>query len=475
VLIDVCARRRPPGQRVAPSARSRPIRPVRGALLWLLLLASPARADSPGLPLLVTIGEVTDSTAVVWTRAPAAGAVQIAWEAEDRPGRAQLEITVRGPEDLTGKARLTALAPGTRYRYTVTQGSAAVRGEFLTAPPPERPAAVSFAWSGDLGSRGHCRHVLDGYRIFRPLRDATPDFFLFVGDTIYADHVCTGPDRVPGSDFVATTLEEFRAKHRYNRADHALQEFFRATSVYAIWDDHEVRNDFSGPTEPLMAPGRRAFLEYFPILPPPGEPGRLYRRFRWGSLLEVFILDTRQYRSPNAEPDGPRKTMLGAAQRRWLVEGVAASAAVWKVVVSSVSLSVPTGRRLRDSWTGANVLGLPEERPTGFAHERDGILRALRDRQVRNLVVLTADVHHAEVLRHAPAAGFMIHELIAGPLSASTGRPRPVDASLDPRTLFALGGVPNFGLVTVDAAGFTVRVIDVDGRQRFAHTISAER
>jgi len=127
------------------------------------------------------------------------------------------------------------------------------------------------------------------------------------------------------SAFIARTLPQYHAKHRYNRADGAVQEYFRRTPVFAIWDDHEVRDNFAGPGEPLMEPGRRAFIDYFPIRPPREEPGRLYRQFRWGALLEVFILDTRQYRSPNAAEDGPGKTMLGATQRRWLVDAVAAS------------------------------------------------------------------------------------------------------------------------------------------------------
>jgi alkaline phosphatase D len=332
-------------------------------------------------------------------------------------------------------------------------------------------AAVRFSWSGDLGGRDQCRHLTDGYPIFRALARTPGDFFLFLGDTIYADHGCGGPDRLPGYDFVARTLRGFRAKHRYNRADPAVQEFFRSRGVYAIWDDHEVRNDFSGPDEPLMPDGRRAFLDYFPIVPPAGEPGRLYRRFRWGSRLEVFILDTRQYRSPNAHADGPDKSMLGAAQRRWLVDSVGNSTALWKVIATSVPLSVPTGRGARDSWTGAGPRGLPDDNPTGFATERDAILRDLRQRGVRNLVFVTADVHHAHVLRHEPHPGWTIHELIAGPLSASLGRPRPVDAALAPQSLFGLGGVENFGDVTVDADGFTVRIVDKEGGVRFTHTI----
>jgi alkaline phosphatase D len=450
------------------------------ALLAVLAAAAAAPAASdkfaPGDPeILVTVGEVTDVGAVLWLRGHRPGPVNVEYAPAGNGGAAAQVIELSTSDDLLAKPRLSGLRPATRYRYTIRQDAEVVRGEFVTAPASDDPRPVTFAWSADLGSRLRCRHAVDGYPIFKALARAPVDFFVFAGDTVYADQACAGPpDRVPGSDFAATTLEQFRAKHRYNRSDPGVQGFFRQTSVYATWDDHEVRNDFAGSVEPLMRVGRQAFLDYSPITPPTEEPGRLYRRFRWGQLVEVFILDTRQYRSPNAEIDGPGKTMLGAAQKRWLLDGVKGSTATWKLVVSSVSLSIPTGRRARDSWTNANLLGFPEEGATGFAVERDAILRALRTAGVRNLIFLVADVHHAELLRHHPTPEWSFHEFAAGPLSATLGIPRPVDSALNPRSLFATGSTENFGLIAVDRTGLTVRIVDVDGRVRFTHTIGPE-
>ena len=437
----------------------------------LAVWAVAAGADEPGL--LLTVGEVSDRGAVVWIRGGSLSPVSITYSRAGGGEERQAQVALSLAADRTGKATLSGLLPGTKYRYKATQGGASAEGEFVTAPAPDSDTAVRFAWSGDLGSRGNCRRVADGYPIFRAMARVPVDFFLFVGDTIYGDHVCDGPEFVPGSGFVAKTLPQYHAKHRYNRADAAVQDYFRRTSVFAIWDDHEVVNDFSGSVEPRMPTGRQAFLDYFPIVPPREEPGRLYRRFRWGRFLEVFILDTRQYRSANSDPDGPGKTMLGRAQRRWLVEGVSRSAALWKVVVTSVSLSVPTGRKVRDSWSNANILGFPEEAGTGFATERDAILRDLRGRRVKNLVFLAADVHHAELIRHHPTTEWSFHEFIAGPLSASLGRPRPLDDALNPRSLWALGGVLNFGEIAVDATSLTVRIIDADGQVRHTHAVGA--
>jgi alkaline phosphatase D len=301
-------------------------------------------------------------------------------------------------------------------------------------------------WSGDVGARGHCG--ARPYEVFEALRDRHPDLFLFVGDTVYADRPCPA---LAGGEGAAATLGAFRVRHDHVLGDPAVQGLLRRTSVTAIWDDHEVRGNFAGPTEPLMPVGRAAFLASWPVATPPGQPTRLHRSRRWGALLELFVLDTRQYRSRNRVPDGPDKTMLGAAQRQWLLEAVTASTAVWKVLVSSVPLSLPKGWPVSDSWAPRSVLGYR----TGFARERDEILGALRAGGVRNLVVLTADVHFAAAIAHEPAAG---------PLAAGTKDPWPPVPGLGSRVLFAHGGEPTFGELQVEHRGLGVRLFAGDGR-----------
>jgi alkaline phosphatase D len=446
---------------------------VPAALVVLVALLVPAAARAGSAPL-VTVTEVRPTAAILWTRAGQAGEVVI--EVVGGPGGSRrLTREATAAEDLIVRLPLGGLSPATRYRYAVSQGGERVEGEFATAPGPDEPARVTFLWSGDLGGGGYCRRVDGGYRIFRAMARRPADFFLFAGDTIYADVPCHRPGVLPGANFVATTLPQYRARHRYNREDPAVQNFLRRTPVFADWDDHDVRNDFAGPSEPLMPIGRQAFLEYWPVATGGDDPHRIYRSVRWGRLLEVFIADTRQYRSDNRLPDGPGKTMLGAAQRRWLIDGVTRSTALWKVVVSSVPLSVPTGRpERRDAWSDANLLGLAPENGTGFVTERDTILREFRIHGVKNLVFLAADVHHAELIRHHPTINWSFHEFIAGPLSSTPGRPRPLDLRLTSRTLFAQGGVYNYGEVTIEPAHLVVRLIDEQGAELFTHTIGPE-
>jgi alkaline phosphatase D len=458
-----------------------PLRWTRRFSAGMLLLGAVPSGLGPGVAaisastpaVLVTVAEVSAHRALVWVRAAASGPVVIAYGAAGGEATAVTETTTSPGRDFTARVPLEELAAGTRYRYEVLAGGERVEGSFTTAPAATTATPVRVAWSGDLGGVGHCRDGEDGYRIFRAMTKRAPDVFLFVGDTIYADHVCGSSAHVAGSDYVASNLQELYGKHRYNRSDAAVQEFFRRTSVYATWDDHEVGNNF-GPRHELMTAGRRAFQDYFAVEGVPEEPGRLYRSVRWGKHVHIFILDTRQYRSPNTDRDGPGKSMLGPAQRQWLLDGVTTSDATWKLIVSSVPLGMFTGGAVSDSWSSANMLGYP--RPgTGFVHERDLVLRTLRERGVRDVVFVSGDVHHAELLRHEPAPGFVVHEFIAGPLAARRGYPRFLDRSLGSRSLGSLGWAHNFGEIIADGAALQVNIVDTAGTVRVASRVRAAR
>ncbi len=268
------------------------------------------------------------------------------------------------------------------------------------------------------------------------------------------------------------TLEEYRAKHRYQRGSSALQRFLASAPVYAVWDDHEVRNNFAGPFDSHMPIGRQALFDYWPIETSADDPHRLYRRLRAGADLEIFILDTRQYRSRNSSPDGPMKTMLGEAQLKWLLEGLEQSSATWKVIASSVPLSVPKGgppdEPGNDGWAGG-----PDG--TGFETELKTIAERIVSRRIRNVVWLTADVHFVQANAYdADRDGAPdFYEFVAGPLSAASGRIVDVRSPFAVQTLLTEGDYLNFGKVRVDQTSFEVKIIDDAGKTRFRHRVVA--
>jgi alkaline phosphatase D len=443
------------------------------------------------LPQGVVVGDVSSQRALLWLRTDGPASVQIEWATVSRWERASKLATVMAPVSRTASITTTAetdytvivplegLSPATRYRYHVLVGSSdlttrqlsaslAAMGEFTTPPDEQISATVTFAWGGDLGGQGRCRQGMGGYPIFDVIHRHSPDFFLFLGDTIYSDNPCPSPPNDPGADFKATTLQTYRLRHRYQRGAQALQRFLRTVPVYVIWDDHEVRNDFSGPFDEQMPAGRQALREYWPIASPEDDPHRMYRSIRYGADLELFILDTRQYRSRNEDKDGPFKTMLGAAQLKWLLDGLRACTATWKVIATSVPLSVEKVGLGNDGW-GYEPSG------TGFGRERQVIVDAILGHTIKNVVFLAGDVHWVQANAYDPNQDGAIdfHEYMVGPLSARPGKLTPASDELHPLRLVNESGYQNFGLVRVTKDAFEVTVVDEAGTKRFSHVVPA--
>ena len=444
------------------------------------------------LPQGIAVGDVSATGAVLWLRTNGPATVQVEWAkpalwdavSRSEAGRTEVLRTAQfrttEESDYTLSIPLRELIPATRYRYQVLVerredpghselARLAARGDFTTLPDLISSASVTFAWSADLGGQGRCRQGTAGYPIFDVMRKQDLDFFLFLGDTIYSDYACPSPPNEPGADFVATTLDEYRARHRYQRGAASLRRLLEVVPVYVTWDDHEIRNDFSGPFDDRMPSGRRALRDYWPITSPPDDPNRLYRSVRYGADVELFILDTRQYRSRHVDRDGPDKTMLGVEQRRWLIESLTHSSATWKVIATSVPLSVPKGGAgYSDGWAAG-----PDA--PGFEHERQVLVDTILSRKIRNVVFLAGDVHYVQANAYDPDADGVIdfHEFVAGPLSAGPGRETPANDDLHPTRLINEGGYDNFGLVHANKDLFTVTIIDAAGGARFSHRLRA--
>src|SRR3989441_11828671 len=135
----------------APGAR---VQVLAAALVLVPRAPGPAGGTRPAL--LVTIGDVPATTAVVWARLPAPGEVAVSLKpaAGEGGARGTLEITRRA--DFTGKLVLSGLTQATRYVWQARGGGETVAGGFVRAPAADARARVRFLWRGDLGRGRFC-------------------------------------------------------------------------------------------------------------------------------------------------------------------------------------------------------------------------------------------------------------------------------------------------------------------------------
>ncbi|WUI00468.1 alkaline phosphatase D family protein [Spirillospora sp. NBC_00431] len=478
------------------------------------------RSDRPRLTHGVQSGDVTAREAVVWARSdrPARMLVQVSRRPDFRHAQ-----TVRGPvltphTDLTGKTLLRGLPDGEELHYRVRLAdldrglaSEPVTGRFRTAP--HRRADVRFVWSGDLAGQGWgINPDAGGYRIFKAMGDADPDFFLCSGDLVYSDGPLTETVKLPDGrvwrnivtpekSAVAQTLSEYRGQFRYNLLDANFRAFNARVPMLYQWDDHEtVNNWYPGEildlpqytekrVDVLAARARRAAFEYTPIRT--SRTGRIYRRISYGPMLDVFVLDMRTHKSPNDANNSPGQNngVLGAEQSAWLKRELRRSNATWKVMAADlpIGLIVPDGTAAQEGIAQGD-----DGAPLGREREIADLLSYARRHRVRNMVWLTADVHYTAAHYYDPSkAAFSdfdpFWEFVSGPLNAGAFGPNKLEGTFGPQLKFVqpapqpntspADGYQFFGDAQIDAhsGNLTVHLRDLDGKSLYSQTLTPHR
>ncbi|MDX2152525.1 MAG: alkaline phosphatase D family protein [Bryobacteraceae bacterium] len=459
------------------------------------------------------------------------------WARADRPSRLLVDYngrSVRAPfaldvSDYTARLDLTGLPPGSEVRYTVrfeSLGDASlsepVEGRARTAPAAK--ADIRFVWTGDTAGQGYgINPEWGGMRIYETMRRDQPHFLLHSGDTIYADNPIPPEIKLPDGSVwknlttpekskVAETLDEFRGNYRYNLLDENIRRFNREVPQIWQWDDHEVSNNWSPSLDLaanprykdkrlglLIANATRAFLEYAPIRFDPADEQRVYRHIPYGPLLDVFVIDMRSYRGPNTHnrqsAESNETVYLDKPQLDWLEQGLARSKATWKVIASDMPIGLVVG-------DGKDKEGRPrfensangDGPPLGRELEIARVLRAIRQRRIRNVVWLTADTHYTAAHYYDPAkAQFKdfdpFWEFVSGPANAGTFGPNATDNTFGIDVQFfkappqgqvnlpPSAGYQFYGLVEIDGRSEQMKVTlkDVAGASLYSKILSPQR
>lgn len=458
------------------------------------------------LPNGIAAGDVGSNSAVLWTRTTAPGVVT--FEVSPSLFFAPMSFSAQVmADDTTIPVKVTAdnLVPGRRYFYRVTNDAGEqLIGTFKTAlngPSPGRSLrfGVSGDWRGELAP-------------FPAINNAPRrflDFFVRLGDTIYADF--PSPDLpIPQ----AQTLEEYRIKHAENYGSrlglNAWARLQATTSIFSTIDDHEVTNDFAGgapaasdarfPEETglinqteLYQNGLQVFQEYNPIQTRvydgtgddrfDGRPD-LYRHQRYGDVAATFILDARSFRdvelpgvnnpldpqeiggflatsfdvNPQTGQPLPRRTMLGRPQLDRLMADLLAAqndGVAWKFVM------VP------EPIQNLGVIAA-SDRFEGYAAERTELLAFIDQQNIQNVVFVAADIHGTVIndlsyqlpqellpalLQGDPS---LVPQHPSGAFEVVTGAVA-FDAPFGPTVVDLIGGVP------VDPSGATLQDVFLQG------------
>ncbi len=378
----------------------------------------------------VASGDPLEDSVILWTRLLPAERlpdqdVEVEWEVASDPEMSETVANGSAPAVAalghSVHVDVAGLAADTEYHYRFRLG------EFETTPARTR----TFAATGTTPERfrfgfSSCQWWEQGY--YAAYRDLVEqgdlDAFVFLGDYIYeypAREPADERGRTHDQDFECETLDHYRQRYALYKSDPLLQGAHALVPWIVTWDDHEVDNDYAAASaeddaerEAFLArraAGYQAWYEHMPVRldPPAGPDFPIYRSLAHGDLLRFHVLDTRQYRAdqqrgePLVEALGeavqirddalgfsPDQTMLGEAQRSWLLDGVAASTAVWDVLAQQVLMFGG------NAVVGADPPAVVVDTWDGYAGERQTVLEAA-GAAAENLVVITGDFHSAAV------------------------------------------------------------------------------
>ncbi len=386
------------------------------------------------------LGCVTRSSARFWLRVSEPARVRIVVQAVG--DGAQFKSSTRRvtvSNDLTGLFDVSGLRADTHYAYNVT-----INGEpqFKTLPQFRTAPAKGVGKRIDIAFGGGARYIPAKERIWDTILGRQPAAFLALGDNLYID---------------LPLKRNMQSLYYYRRL--LRPEFRRLTStipIYSIWDDHDFGdNDCEGGADLFKPSWKVKVWEVFrnnwnnPAYGGgPQLPGCWYD-FSIGDI-DFFMTDGRYYRSRQADQ------LLGPAQMQWLLDKLASSTALFKVIASGTLWTEFADKGGRDSWWG-------------FPQERERLFRFIEEKKIEGVVLISADRHRSEVFKIERPNGYDFYEFESSKLTNDHTHAR------NKKSLISYNQGNFFGLLTfdftLDDPAVTFRCITGDNEEKQRFTI----
>ncbi len=396
------------------------------------------------------LGSMTDTSVKVWVRCAAEMPVQVlaATNANMSGAVKSPVVKTQASADFTAVAELTGLKADTTYHYKLLIDGKPVKIDpaptFRTFPAGGSKAKFQVVFGGGAGYTPAYERMWNTLDKHRPLA------YLAMGDNVYIDR-----PKVPEAQQYCYYRRQSRPEYR---------RFVSRTPVFSIWDDHDFgTNDCIGSAGiddiPWKIPVWNVFKNNF-ANPSygggPRQPGIWYDFAING--VHFIMLDCRYYRT---SPKLPSPTMIGPAQKKWLLAALKASkasGATFTVLASSVPWSPGTKGGSKDTWDG-------------FPEEREEIFSFIQENRIEGVFLISADRHRSDAYKNDRPGGYPLYE-------ASSSKLTNVHThGLIKTALFGYNSKCSFGLLTFDAttadAELTYDVYNIDDEK--IHTLKVKR
>ena len=359
----------------------------------------------------VASGDPTPNSVIIWTRiTPSNGtpdSVLVTWKvATDTSfssvvssGNYQAKLS----RDYTVKIDLTGLQSGTFYYYQFeSDGKKSLIGRTKTAPA----GGVTNARFAVVSCANYESGFFNAYR--KVLQRNDIDAVIHLGDYIYEygtggmSSNLQGREKVkPANEII--TLDDYRTRYSHYRLDPELSALHQQFPFITVWDDHEQANDaYSGGAEnhdstegdwyTRKSNANKAYDEWMPIrLPDANQPGIIYRKIEYGDLLNIYMLDTRlegrdkQLSIGSPQLNDSTRKIISQTQYDWLVNNLKTSTKTWNILGQQVMM-MP----LKVFGVAVNL-----DQWDGYPIQRKKLWDEVLDNNIKNLVVLTGDIHTA--------------------------------------------------------------------------------
>lgn len=340
----------------------------------------------------VTSGDPLANQVIIWTRISSANATEtVNWELSAYPDFSWIKTSgsfvTDTSKDYTVKVDVTGLDPSTiyYYRFKDALGNTSATGTTRTSPlSTDIVSHIRFAITS-------CTSIysgfFNGYRRISERQDI--DFVMHVGDYIYdfvdEDEEVRVPTPYPSTP---TSLQEWRDRHTYYLLDPDLRAARQKHPWIVVWDNH----DLSSVGDPDFIESQQAFYEYLPIrVPDPADSTKIWRKFSYGALMEVFMVDILTKRDIDLVTPSEYH-ILGQEQDFWLRNGLLASPARWKVVGNQKMIADWSTSGL-PSWFPGSGGVLTSGTWDGYDAARDALLNFIGGNSISNVVFMTGDSH----------------------------------------------------------------------------------